>query len=152
MVAVLAVAATPLLAQSAAIAPTATGETGLFTLSSGQNAPGGSWTFGLYANNWDRVINLKGVPVDDDLNFDLTRMSASVGWGITDAIELSAMLPYDNINGHGRFAGYSDFDQSGMANVRVNAKFGFARTDTSGITLSSGLLTGTTPTGTSVAW
>jgi len=131
-VAGLALAAAPLLAQSGAIAPTATGETGLFTLASGQNAPAGSFTLGLYANNWDRVINLKGVPVKDDLNFDLTRLSASFGYGITDAFEVSAMLPYDDLNGHGRFASQNDFDQSGIANVRGNLKWSFSHTDTGG--------------------
>src|SRR5688572_28360417 len=89
----LALSAAPVLAQGL-IAPTATGETGLFTLSSGQNAPGGVWTFGIYANNWDRVFDIPGVDAEDDLTFDLTRLSASVGYGVSDNFELSSSVPY----------------------------------------------------------
>src|SRR4051794_17924532 len=96
-VAALALAATPLLAQGGQWAPTVNGETGLFTLSSGQNAPGGTFTFGLYANNWDRLIDLKGIDDSDDLNFDWTRISGSIGYGVTDSIELSLAVPYDDI-------------------------------------------------------
>ena len=130
-VAALALSAAPLLAYGGEIAPTATGETGLFTLSSGQNAPAGAWTFGLYINNWDRVIDLKGVPDEDDLNFDLTRLSASVGYGVTDNFELSVSVPYDDYNGHGPNA--RDFDDSGLGNAQVNAKWAFANSD-SGVT------------------
>src|SRR5262245_55469536 len=122
-VAALTLSAAPLLAQGGHIAPTATGETGLFTLSSGQNAPAGAWTFGLYVNNWDRVFDLPGVPDEDDLSFDWTRLSASVGYGITDNFELSVSVPYDDYNGHGPFSG--DFDESGLGNLRGNAKWAF---------------------------
>jgi len=129
-VAAMALSAAPLLAQGGQIAPTATGETGLFTLSSGQNAPAGAWTFGLYVNNWDRVIDLPGVSDKNDLNFDWTRLSASVGYGLTDNFELSVSVPYDDYNGHGPNS--ADFDDSGLGNARVNAKWAFASSDDGG--------------------
>src|SRR4051794_20184819 len=39
-------------------APSVTGETGLFTLLSGDTLPRGGWDFGLYFNNWDPLIKL----------------------------------------------------------------------------------------------
>ena len=51
---VLSVTAAP--AAEEANAPTVTGETGLFTLLSGDAIPGGNWSFGLYYNNWDRIL------------------------------------------------------------------------------------------------
>jgi len=53
--AVVALLAAPLGAQQAS-APTATGETGLFTILNGQTVPKGDWSFGLYYNNWDRLV------------------------------------------------------------------------------------------------
>ena len=35
-------------------AASVTGETGLFTLLTGDTLPRGGWSFGLYYNNWDR--------------------------------------------------------------------------------------------------
>ena len=52
----------PILASAGeeANAPTATGETGLFTLLSGETLPQGQWSFGLYYNNWDRLLEFDG--------------------------------------------------------------------------------------------
>ncbi len=36
-------------------AASVTGETGLFTLFTGDTLPRGGWSFGLYYNNWDRL-------------------------------------------------------------------------------------------------
>jgi len=125
----------PVLAQST-IAPTATGETGLFTITSGQNAPAHAWTFGLYYNNWDRVIDLPGTDDEDDLNYDWNQISASVGYGITDRFELSLSLPYIDYNGHGPFADAFDFDESGIGNARVNAKWMFTGDENGGAGLN----------------
>ena len=38
-------------------AATACGETGLFTLLMGDTLPAGGWSFGLYYNDWDRLID-----------------------------------------------------------------------------------------------
>jgi OOP family OmpA-OmpF porin len=131
-VAALALSAAPLLAQGGQWAPTATGETGLFTLTSGVNAPGGALTFGLYYNNWDRLIDLKGIDAKDDLNFDWNRIDGSIGYGITDAFEISLMVPYDDIKGHGPFASFNDFKASGIGPTRVSGKFAFMHGDNSG--------------------
>ena len=37
-------------------APTATGETGMFTLLDGWTLPKGEWSLGFYYNNWDRLV------------------------------------------------------------------------------------------------
>ena len=78
------VLALPAAADERANAPTITGETGLFTLFSGQTAPQGEVTFGVYYNNWDRVFEF-----DDTADLDWNRLSASVGYGFTDAFEMS---------------------------------------------------------------
>ena len=49
------------LAGEEANGPTVTGETGLFTLLSGETLPQGGWSFGLYYNNWDRLIDFDDV-------------------------------------------------------------------------------------------
>ena len=43
-------------ADTGANAPTVTGETGYFTLFTGVTLPRGGWSFGLYYNNWDRLV------------------------------------------------------------------------------------------------
>ncbi len=69
-------------------APTATGETGLFTLMSGDTLPRGGWSFGLYYNNWDRLFEFDN-PIGDDgeVSVDWNRLSASLGYGLTDRWE-----------------------------------------------------------------
>lgn len=119
-------------------APTATGETGYFTLFTGSTLPQGQWSFGLYYNNWDRVVipdRLTPLPVGSNLSsewdYDFHRLSASVGYGITDNFELSLMLPYDRLdandfNRFGRVNGRffeNDLDASGIGNVRLGAKW-----------------------------
>jgi outer membrane protein OmpA-like peptidoglycan-associated protein len=77
-----------------------TGETGLFSLLTGDTLPRGGWSFGIYYNNWDRVIDLdQRYSLNDkgQLSVDWNRVSASLGWGITDRWELSVMVPYENV-------------------------------------------------------
>ena len=75
-------------------AASVTGETGLFTLLSGDTLPRGGWSFGLYYNNWDRLLDVD-LP-DDQRSVDWNRLSASFGYGITDRWELSVMVPYED--------------------------------------------------------
>lgn len=108
-------------AQSDASAPTATGETGLFTIINGETVPQGDWSFGLYINNWDRVFEF-----DEDSDIDWSRLSASLGYGITDRFELSLMVPYDDFDAD--FGPAIDpiggaFDDSGIGNARLGGKF-----------------------------
>jgi outer membrane protein OmpA-like peptidoglycan-associated protein len=110
--------APPAFAGESANAPTATGETGLFTLLSGDTLPQGNWSFGLYFNNWDRFIDVQG---DNELEVDWSRLSASLGYGITDRWEFSVMVPYDDFNLD--TVGGQDIDESGLANARLGTKF-----------------------------
>jgi hypothetical protein len=59
-------------------APTACGETGLFTLLSGDTLPRGGWSFGLYYNNWDRLIDFDEPPP----NYGEAATLMLVGYGI----------------------------------------------------------------------
>src|SRR6188474_1511962 len=74
--------------------PTVTGETGLFTLLSGDTLPRGGWSFGLYYNNWDRLLDLN--ILEEDKSVDWNRLSASFGYGISDRWEVSVMVPYED--------------------------------------------------------
>jgi len=132
-VAVLAVA--PLGAQQAT-APTVTGETGLFTILDGQTLPAGSWSFGLYYDNWDRLVApVPGLalepPLSDDWDYDWNRLSASVGYGVTDRFELSLMLPWEDLeasdaNRIGVVNGKlfeRRIEASGLGNIRLGGKY-----------------------------
>ena len=87
----LCVGGLPALAQQAS-APTATGETGLFTLIDGWTLPKGEWSLGIYYNNWDRLVAPVpgGVarPLSDNWDYDWNRLSASVGYGLTEEVAL----------------------------------------------------------------
>ncbi|HBL31960.1 MAG TPA: hypothetical protein DD490_34490 [Acidobacteria bacterium] len=108
-------------------APTVTGETGLFTLLSGETLPRGGWSFGLYYNNWDRLFDLGpvfGRSGDQELSLDWNRLNASVGYGLTDRWELSVSLPYDDFDfDEDDLPGRPDIDASGLGNARVGTKF-----------------------------
>ncbi len=120
-----------------ASAPTATGETGLFTLVDGWTLPQGGWSLGFYYNNWDRLVAPVpgGVarPLTDDWDYDWNRLSASVGYGLTDAFELSVMIPFEDFsasdNRHLGFVNGQSFSNtiegSGLGNVHVGAKYQF---------------------------
>lgn len=124
----------PLGAQQAS-APTVTGETGMFTILNGQTAPKGAWSFGFYYDNWDRLVSeVPGgvdAPFSDDWDYDWNRLSASVGYGVTDRFELSLMLPWENydasdINRIGFVNGRlfeEKIDGSGIGNVRLGGKY-----------------------------
>lgn len=85
----------PAMAQGSihANAPTITGETGLFSLLTGRTLPRGRGSFGLYYNNWDRVLEDAG-----NSDVDWNRLSVSFGYGITDNFEVSLMVPYDDLD------------------------------------------------------
>ena len=128
-VAALLLCAAPAVAISPAIHPTESGPTGYFTLYSGQNAPDGEWTFSLYYNNWDRIIEAN----NEDLDFDVDwhRLSLSAGYAITDRFELSASLPYEDFTVDNTPGDFGDRG-SGLGNFRVNGKWQFAGDDISG--------------------
>lgn len=100
-------------------APTITGETGYFTLFTGDTLPQGAMSFGIYLNNWDRVFEF-----DSRADLDWSRLSASLGYGITEDFEISVMVPYEDFDAD--FPGSnSAFDADGLGNVRVGSKYSF---------------------------
>ena len=98
------------------LAPTVTGETGLFTLFTGQTIPGKKWSFGIYYNNWDRLVApspfLDGTGINQEWDYDWNRLSASVGYGVTDRFELSVMLPWEDLEA-------SDVNRIGVVNGKL---------------------------------
>lgn len=124
-------------------APTHSGQTGLFETVSADTLRQGTWSFGVYFNDWDlsageaREFSLPSAREYEDMSYDLYRLSASVGVGLTDRWEVSAMLPWDRIvsNGGDRAGfinGYlhrGEFTESGLGAIRLATKFGLSPTD-----------------------
>ncbi|HEX9161095.1 MAG TPA: OmpA family protein [Thermoanaerobaculia bacterium] len=128
--------------QLALAAPTVSGQTGLFETVTADTLHRGDVSFGIYYNIW----NLLAGPARDfaplssrpykDMSYDLSRLSASVGYGFTDRWEASVMVPWDRIEGHGGDrAGFVNgwlyqgrFSDSGLGNVRIATKFGLLPT------------------------
>ncbi len=114
--------ATPAAMAQPGSAPTATGETGLFTLFTPETLPQGDWSFGVYYNNWDRVFEF-----DDRAGLDIHQLSASIGWGITDRFELALQVPYLNLDGDfpdsEMFGNLGGSSESGLGNVHVGGKY-----------------------------
>ncbi len=106
-------------ADERANAPTITGETGYFTLFTGETLPRGEWSFGFYYNNWDRVFEF-----NDQADLDWNRLSASLGYGFTDSFEMSIMVPYESFSADLPGPG-NDFDDDGLGNARLGAKYSF---------------------------
>src|SRR5687767_6098367 len=124
-------------------APTASGQTGLFETVTADTLRRGDWSFGVYFNDWDllageaRDFAPPSAREYQDLSYDLYRLSGSIGVGITDRWEASAMIPWDRIvsnggdrvgfiNGH-LLAG--EFSESGLGNIRLATKFGLTPID-----------------------
>src|SRR5712691_5443025 len=88
-------------------APTVSGQTGLFETVTADTLHRGDLSLGVYFNNW----NLLSGPAADfsfpsarpyrNMSDDLTRLSGSVGYGLSDRWELSVMVPWDRLEGHG---------------------------------------------------
>src|SRR4051795_12260977 len=99
VIALVSLAPTMAMAAEQANAASVTGETGLFSLLTGDTLPRGGWSFGLYYNNWDRIIDLDrrfSLNKDSQLSLDWNRVSASLGYGITDRWEVSVQAPFEN--------------------------------------------------------
>ena len=102
-------------------APTNTGETGLFTLQSGNTLPQGGWDFGVYYNNWNPVLRQPGLP--DQKIFFWNESSASIGYGLTDRWELTVSVPYDNYAyTTSELAPYLNYRHSGLGNLHIGTK------------------------------
>jgi outer membrane protein OmpA-like peptidoglycan-associated protein len=124
-------------------APTHSGQTGLFDTVTADTLRQGTWSFGVYFNDWDltageaRDLAPPSAREYKDLSYDLYRLSASVGVGLTDRWEISAMLPWDRIvsNGGDRvgyingFLHEGEFTETGLGAVRLATKFGLSPVD-----------------------
>lgn len=124
-------------------APTHSGQTGLFSTVTADTLRQGDWSFGVYFNDWDlsageaREFALPSAREYEDMSYDLYRLSASIGVGLTDRWEVSAMLPWDRIvsNGGDRagfingFLHRGEFTESGLGAIRLATKFGLTPND-----------------------
>jgi outer membrane protein OmpA-like peptidoglycan-associated protein len=124
-------------------APTSSGQTGLFETVVADTLRQGEWSFGVYFNDYDLLAasapDLAPPSARDyqDLSYDLYRLSASIGVGLTDRWELTAMLPYDRLNANGGdrvgyINGYlheGEFNESGLGAIRLATKFGLTPND-----------------------
>lgn len=112
----LLVIAGPAAADEKPNAPTITGETGYFSLFTGETVPQGEWTLGFYYNNWDRVFEF-----DDRADLDWNRLSASFGYGVTEDFEISVMLPWESLDAD--FPGQPSENEDGLGNARLGGKY-----------------------------
>lgn len=125
------------------LAPSSTGQTGLFETVTADTLGRGQWSFGIYYNDYDllaggaREFARPSAREYQDMSYDLYRLGASIGVGLTDRWEVSALLPYDRLvsNGNDR-AGFingflyrGEFTDSGMGNIRLATKFGLTPLD-----------------------
>ncbi len=124
--------------QAALVAPTASGETGLFNVITADTLRRGDWSFGVYYQNWDleaarAPFEIPSARAHKNMGYDLYQLEGSVGYGLTDNWEISASVPFDKITGHGGdrngfINGYyyqGQFSDSGMGPIHVATKFGF---------------------------
>ena len=125
------------------VAPSASGQTGLFETVTADTLRQGELSFGVYYNNYDLLAGeaeefaFPSAREYEDMSYDLYRLSASLGYGLTDRWEITAMLPWDRIvqNGGDR-AGFINgwlyqgrFTDSGLGNLRLATKFGLTPED-----------------------
>jgi len=118
------------------VAPTWSGETGLFTTITGDTLHRGDLSFGVYFQDFDLLAApaRQFAPLSArkyrDMGYDLYRVSASVGYGFTDRWEGSVMVPWDRLQNHGNDrAGFINgwlyqgrFTDSGSGDVRLATK------------------------------
>jgi outer membrane protein OmpA-like peptidoglycan-associated protein len=124
-------------------APTSSGQTGLFETVTADTLRRGDWSFGVYFNDYDllagdaREFAPPSAREYRPMSYDQYRLSASLGVGLTDRWEISAMLPYDRLvaNGGDRVGFINgmlrqgEFNESGLGNVRLATKFGLTPID-----------------------
>ena len=138
--------------------PTATGETGLFTLRSGYTLCKGQWAFSSYYNAWARRMD--GIPGRDplwnDWDYDQEQLSLAIAYGLSDKVEIAVSVPYtwldasgfggvDPVTGNDLLQGgvingrqfIGNVDGSGLGDVRVAAKFQLAERENYGMILNA---------------
>lgn len=126
--------------------PTATGETGLFTGIVGETLRQGDWSFSVYLNYYD-FLAAEPTPsmiVPSRRPFGPTqieesRVTASIGYGLTDRWEVVASVPYHMIEQKtGDRSGFYNgrpfigrFDENGLGKLHLGTKFGLLDPNTS---------------------
>src|SRR5437870_3426767 len=82
--------------QMSLVAPTSSGETGLFTVITANTLRRGDWSFGIYFNDWDleaarepASLTIPSARKSHPMSYDLYRLNASIGYGLTDHSEVS---------------------------------------------------------------
>jgi outer membrane protein OmpA-like peptidoglycan-associated protein len=124
------VLAAPLAAQ---IAPTVSGETGLFEVRTADMLPAGRFSLGLSWGMWSRTaasVPFAATLPDDPLRYDLQRFGLSVGYGLMPNWEASVSTGSNRYNAlsrdwqgmvNGRFR-FGAFTHSEMDKVRIGTK------------------------------
>ena len=120
------------------VAPSSSGETGLFTIITADTLRRGDWSFGIYFNDWDleaarAPFTIPSARSDRPMQYDLYRLNASMGYGLTDNWEISGSVPFDRLkNNGGDRAGFINgwlyqgrFTDSGLGDVHLATKFSF---------------------------
>lgn len=160
-------------------APSTSGQTGLFETVTGDTLRRGDMSFGVYYQGYrleaaeaPSALQIPSARGNDPMSYSLTRLSASVGYGVTDRWEVSVMAPWDRIKNNGGdrvgfINGYlyqGRFSDSGMGDVRLATKFGLSPADAaSRVALllfadlptgdkNSGISTGSSNFGLGLAW
>jgi outer membrane protein OmpA-like peptidoglycan-associated protein len=124
-------------------APTVSGQTGLFETVTADTLRQGQWSFGIYYNNYDYLAApaRELAPLSRreyrDMDIEHDQLSASIGVGLTDRWEVSAMIPYVRIeNNAGDLAGYVNgypyvgrFRDTGLGSIRLATKLGLSPVD-----------------------
>ena len=87
--------------QLAAVAPASSGQTGLFETVTADTLHRGDISFGVYYQDYDleaapAPLSLRPLSARSyrDMQYDLYRLSVSVGYGLSDRWEVSAMAPW----------------------------------------------------------
>ncbi len=130
------VLAAPLAAQ---VAPTVTGETGLFQVTNADMLPQGRFSLGLSWNLWNRTAASvpNTVPLrDDPLRYNLQRFGLSVAYGLMPSWEATMSTGFNRynasnfdwqglVNGHYRFGGFTHSETDKVrfgTKIRLNSK------------------------------
>lgn len=129
--------------QISLVAPTSSGQTGLFTTVTADTLHRGDWSFGIYLNDYDleagqSPIIIPSARKNRPLSYDLYRLNLSAGYGLTDRWEVSASLPWDRIKNNGNDRnGFINgwyytgrFSDSGVGDLHLATKFGVFGTPT----------------------
>ena len=132
------------------VAPSWTGPTGLFTSLTGDTLHRGDLSFGV----WFQDFDLLAAPARQfapltarkyrDMGYDRYVASASVGYGLTDRWEVSAMIPWERLQNHGNDrAGFINgwlyqgrFTDSGSGDVHLATKIGLTTGSPTKVALS----------------